>query len=98
MPDLWIVNCEMSVEPGDLKSGDTLAFTNVVTWGESSEDAIERVRTCSAKYKWIVLGVQKASLVDPDTHYGKDLNDLIDQALGNPSAILYGTFYSYKVN
>ena len=95
---LWIVTCEMSVGPGDLKSGDTLAYANVVTWGEGSEEAIERVKTCSAKYKWIVLGIEKTKPADQGTDYGDELNDLIDQATGNPDAILYGTFYSYKIN
>jgi|ERR1035437_3456439 hypothetical protein len=98
MAILWIVTCEMSVEPGDLESGDTLAFTNVVTWGDNSEDAVERVRLCSAKYKWTVIGVEKTKPVDQDKDYGDDLSDLIEQATDNPDAILYGTFYSYKPN
>jgi hypothetical protein len=98
MPVLWIVTCEISVEPGDLDTGNTLAFTNIVTWGEGPEDAAEKVRTCSAEYKWIVLGIERVEPVDHDKDYGESLNELIDQASGNPNALLYGTFYSYKVN
>jgi hypothetical protein len=37
---LWIATCEVSVEPGVLDSARTVAFTNVATWGETSEDAL----------------------------------------------------------
>jgi hypothetical protein len=98
MPILWIIRCEISVLPGDLKNGRTLAFTNVITWGETSEEAIEKVRKVSAEYRWIVIGIEDASPVDHDKVYGDDLNDLIDQASTNANAVLFGTFHTYPVN
>jgi hypothetical protein len=98
MPILWIICFEVSVPPGVLEGGNTLAYTNVVTWGETPEDAVEKVLTICAAYKWTLLNVERVRLIDHGIDYGEELNDLIDQAAENPNAILYGTFFSYKVN
>src|ERR1700735_2587632 len=98
MVTLWMVTCEVSVEPGVLESGRTAAFTNVVTWGELPEDAIERVRTCFETYRWTLIGVETVKEVNPNTDYGDALNQLIEQATENPNAVLYSTFHTYKVN
>jgi len=97
MAILWMVTCEVSVQPGVLHSGNTLAFTNVVTWGNRSEDAVERVRTCFATYKWTLIGVESVKPIE-DKDYGDALNELIEQATNNPDTVLYGTFHTYKVN
>jgi hypothetical protein len=90
--------CEVSVEPGVLDSGKTLAFTNIVTWGEVSEDAIERVRTCFATYNWTLMNVEKVEPISRDKDYGDTLNELIEQATNNPDAVLCSTFHTYKLN
>jgi hypothetical protein len=94
MGRLWIVLCEVSAV---LESRKTFAFTNVVTWGERPEDALERVRICFTEYKWELIGCDKISPVEEDSDYG-DLNDLIERAANNPAAVLYSTFHTYKPN
>ena len=95
---LWIATCEVSVEPGVLDSARTVAFTNVVTWGETSEDALARIRNCFTEYQWTFIGCEQIDPVNPEKDYGDSLNDLIDRAKDNPNALIYGTFHTYKPN
>jgi len=64
MEILWIATCEVSVEPGVLDSGRTLAFTNIVTWGKSSEDALAKIRARFAEYEWTLIGCEQINPVD----------------------------------
>lgn len=98
MRQLWIATCEVSVGSGVLDSGRTLAFTNIVTWGQTSEEALTNIRRCFAEYKWTLIGCEQIDSMDPSKDYGDELNDLIDRATGNPNAFLYGTFHTYKPN
>jgi len=98
MERLWIATCEISVEPGDLPSGLILAFSNIVTWGESSEEVRKKIQIDLDRFQWVLIGCERIELVDKRKDYGDELNDLIDQAEGNPNAILFGRFFSYKPN
>jgi hypothetical protein len=57
---LWIATCEVRVEPGDLPSGLTLAFTNVVTWGDSQDEVLQKIRSDLAQYRWELMGWEKS--------------------------------------
>lgn len=96
MEKLWIAMCEITVEPGDLPSGKTLAFSNVVTWGESSEEVQEKIQSYLAQFKWGLIGCERVKPVEEGGDYGEELADLLRQAEGNTDAILLGRFFSYK--
>jgi hypothetical protein len=95
MPILWIATCEVSVPPGDIKSGRTLAYTNFVTWGEDADDALAKIRDCCEEYEWHLLGSENIHPVEDGKDYGESLNDVIDRAEGNPKAVIFGTFFTY---
>lgn len=96
MRHLWIVHSEISVEPGDLPSGATLMFCNVITWAEQPKEAEEKIRVYLATFKWTLIKADKIEVVDETNDYGAEFNDLIGQAEVNPNAIVLGRFYSYK--
>ena len=95
---LWIVRVEMTVQPEDFPSGDTVGFTNIVTWASDAEGASSKIREYVARYDWHVLGVEQVNSVDESLSYSDEMNDMIDRARDNPQAILLGTFHSYRVN
>ena len=95
---LWIALCEVNVGPDVLESGRTLAFTNVVVWGTSSEDALANIRNCFAEYKWTLVGCEQIDPFDHEKDYGESLNDQVERAADNPNAVIYGTFHTYKPN
>ena len=96
MNKLWIANCEIRVEPGDLPSGSTLAFCNVVTWGEDPKEVKKKIKTDLARFNWDLIGSQRVEPADDNKDYGDELNELVIQAQGNPNAILLGRFFSYR--
>src|SRR5271169_349722 len=97
MKTLWIALCEIRVEPGDLPSGSNLAFSNIVTWGETRSEVQEKVRNYLSSFRWDLLDCQRIDPVKDDGDYGEELNDLIDQGAENPNAILLlGRFFSYR--
>jgi len=92
---LWIVLVEVSVSPGTLESGCTLAFTNWVTWAEAPEQAIAQVNEVAASYDWHVLGVERIEPFDDALDYEEAISELVERARANPKAVLFGTFHSY---
>ena len=94
--ELWIVTIEIVLRPGDLASGDTKAFVNVVTWADSSKMAEEKVSGCLESYGWHVVSIEDSHPLDDGRMYEEDLADIIDQARLNPNAVIYGTMFSYK--
>jgi hypothetical protein len=38
MQRLWVITAEILVEPGDLPSGETKGFANIVTWADSPKN------------------------------------------------------------
>jgi hypothetical protein len=96
MKTLWIGLCEIKVEPGDLPPGSTLAFSNIVTWGDTLSEVQEKVRNYLASFGWVLLDCQRIVPVKDDRDYGEELNDLIDKGTDDPNAILLGRFFSYR--
>jgi len=94
--ELWIVTAEIVLQPGDLASGKTKAFVNVVTWADWSKMAEETVSRCLESYGWYVISIEDSHPVEDDRIYEEDIADIIDQARVNPNAVIYGTMFSYK--
>jgi hypothetical protein len=93
---LWIVTTEIVLRPGDLPSGETKAFVNVVTWADSSKMAEVKVSRCLESYGWHIISIEDSRPIDEGRVYEEDIADIIDQARVNPKAIIYGTMHTYK--
>jgi hypothetical protein len=93
---LWIVRTEIVLQPGDLASGMTKAFVNVVTWANSSTMAEGKVSRCLESYGWHVISIEDSHPVDDERVYEEDIADIIDQARVNSNAVIYGRMFSYK--
>src|SRR5579871_4776912 len=98
MKQLWIAHSEISVEPGDLPSGSTLMFCNIVTWGDRPQEVEEKIKSYLATFNWTLIGVDRIELAKQDQDYGDEFNDLLVRAANNPEAIILGRFYSYKTS
>ena len=93
---LWIITAEIVVKPGDLASGDTIGFTNIVTWADSPKTAHKKVTEVLNSYGWEVLGIEASYRFDDSRSYDDDILDIVDQARTNPDACIIGTVFSYK--
>jgi hypothetical protein len=96
MNNVWITTAEISVEPGDMPSGDTLGFMRITMWASSHEEFYQRLNVYLAQYSWKLLSMEKTEIVDPSVDYGDEVNQMIDETLQDQNAIRLGTFYSYK--
>lgn len=93
---LWIITAEILVKPGDMPSGETKGFTNVVTWADSPKTAQQKVSDVLKSYGWEILGIESARPFDGSRSYDDDVLDIVDQARANPNACIFGTVFSYK--
>jgi hypothetical protein len=73
------------------------AFTVVSTWASSYEEYSQRCRKMVESYGWTLLQLEKANVVREDDAFSKEMEDMLERTRGNPSAIIYGTFYTYPV-
>jgi len=93
---LWVITAEVLVKPGDLASGDTKGFTNIVAWADSSKAAQQKVWDVLKSYGWEVLGIEAVRSFDDSRNYDDDILEIVDQARTNPDACIIGTVFSYK--
>jgi len=82
---LWVITAEILVEPGDLPSGDTKGFANIVTWADSPKTAQQKVSEVLKSYKYEVLGIEASRPFDESTGYNDEILDIVDQARTNPN-------------
>ena len=95
---MWLVTCEILVEPGDMPSGLTKGFVNVTTWSDSIDAIEEKLARYLETFGWHLLSIAKAVRVDELRDYSDEINDMVERASANPQAIVLGTFHSYKEN
>jgi hypothetical protein len=93
---LWVITAEILVEPGDLPSGETKGFANIVTRADSPKTAQQKVSEVLKAYKWEVLGIEATRPFNGSRSYNDDVLDIVDQARTNPNACIIGTVFSYK--
>jgi hypothetical protein len=93
---LWVITAEILVEPGDLRSGETKGFTNIVTWADSPETAQQKVSEVLKSYRWEVLAFEATRPFDESRSYDDDILEIVDRAWTNPNACIIGTVFSYK--
>ena len=99
MQQLWNVRAEITVEPQDFPSGDTVGFMNIITWANSSDSALIKIEAYFATFNWHVIGVEEAAPIRENFIYDNDeFAEMIERARINPDAIICGTFHTFNVN
>jgi hypothetical protein len=99
MQQLWNVRAEITVEPRDFPSGDTVGFMNIITWADSANSARIKIEAYFATFNWHIIRVEESAPIREDFIYDSDeFADMIERAKTNPDAIICGTFHSYKAN
>ncbi|HEX4155107.1 MAG TPA: hypothetical protein VHY48_05800 [Acidobacteriaceae bacterium] len=96
MDPVWIVCLEVLAFIDAAPNEGKLGFINVVLSASDSESAIRRASAMLKEYGWQIIGVENASLADPDHEYQDDLSELIDNVIANPHYVLLSTLHSYK--
>ena len=96
MQQLWVITAEILVEPGDLPSGETKGFANIVTWADSPGTAQQKVSDVLKSYRWEVLAIEATRPFDESKSYDDEILDIVDRARTNPNACIIGTVFSYK--
>jgi hypothetical protein len=94
MKDLWIGVVEVLTEPS-VGSGNTRAFTNVVTWANDASAYVDSVTLVFANYGWTVLGTENERPVAGLTDSSDEIIEIIDRARDNPNACIFATFHYY---
>ena len=92
--ELWIGVVEVLTNPST-GSGDTCAFTNVVTWATSEPSYITAVSGVFSEYGWTVLGTENARPIDPKELLNEEISEVIECARLNLNACIFGTFHYY---
>jgi hypothetical protein len=93
---MWVVTCEIVVPKGELRSGYTNAFVNVVTWAGTGTVAEKKAFHCLESCGWKVIATEACRPVNEQRIYDDDIAEIIDQVRGNPDAVIYGRIFSYK--
>jgi hypothetical protein len=94
MQELWIGVVEVLTEPS-VGSGDTRAFTNVVTWATNASDYVDSVTTVFIEYGWTVLGTENERPVAGETDFNEEIAEIIERARHIPKACIFATFHYY---
>jgi hypothetical protein len=99
MSELWNLFAEITVQPEDFPSGDTVGFMNIITWADSAEAAQAKIAHYFQSFDWHIVGVEEAKVLNVQQIYeDEEFHDMIERAIVNPEAIICGTFHSYKAN
>ena len=99
MEQIWKLVVEVLVQPGDLSSGLTKGFMNVLTWAESAESARGKLADYIARFNWHVIDLEDARPVaDNEEFEDEEMEDMLARTRTNPHAIILGTLHGYKEN
>lgn len=97
MEQIWKIVAEILVEPGDMESGLTKGFMNVITWADSAEGAAEKLAKYIQRFHWQLISVEDACAVKDEEEYkNEEIAEMLVQTRRNPNAIILGTFHGYK--
>jgi hypothetical protein len=99
MERVWRLVIELSVPPGDMSSGRSHEFMNVITWADCCESAKKKITEYLQEFRWQVIGVEDAHVISEDEEYSsEEMSDMISRTRVNPDAIILGTFHTYPTN
>jgi len=97
---LWIGLVEVRRLPDSkLLKGRKGAFVNVITWASTAVEFRRKVESLATSIKLFVVQVEDAEPLSQRKRtfaIDEELEALADEAYGNPNAILYGTFHTYR--
>ena len=93
MKELWTATVEVLTPPTD--SGNTKAFTNVVTWASDAQEYATIIASVFEGYGWSILGIEECRSVSACHLISEPLSEMIERARDNPNACVYGTFHYY---
>jgi hypothetical protein len=96
MQTMWMVTSEVLVEAGDLPSGSTKAFVNVIAWADSVDTLKDKLSCYLESYNWHLISIEKAQPIDESRDYGEEVAEMIAKTRNNPDAIILGRFFTYK--
>jgi hypothetical protein len=91
--EIWTGRVEVLTPPTE--SGNTKAFTNVVTWASNSQSYKDTVESVFEKYGWILIGVEEYGPLTANETPGGFVADAAERAKDNPLACIYSTFHYY---
>ncbi len=94
MRELWIGVVEVLTETS-VGSGNTRAFTNVVTWASTPSDYADSVITVFTEYGWSVLGTENERPLEGESGFDEEITEIIERAQQNPKACIFATFHYY---
>ena len=94
MRELWIGVVEVLTEPS-AGSGDTRAFTNVVTWSSAVSEYVDSVSAVFTGYGWTVLRTENERPIAGERGFSGEIDEIIERAQQNPNACIFSTFYYY---
>jgi len=95
--EMWIGTVEISWSAEKTPAVFQPAFTVVTTWAASPEEFREKCIRMLTSYGWKLLDVERANPVPETGEFSEEVEDMLERTRSNPSAIIYGTFYSYPV-
>jgi hypothetical protein len=93
MRELWTGRVEVLTLPTD--SGDTKAFTNVVTWASNAHEFRNQVASVFEEYGWSLIGVEECCPVSNLESLDEEMSEVVERAKEIPKACIYMTFYYY---
>src|SRR4051812_2072570 len=97
MNRIWKLVVEVLVEPGDMPSGLTKGFMNVMTWANSADLAANKLAKYIEGFNWKLISIEKACPVDDNTTYDdEEMADMIERTRMNANAIILGTLHGYR--
>ena len=96
-PVIWIGTIEISWTEEKTPDVFKPAFTVVTTWAVSPEEFREKCTRMLESYGWKLLDVERANPVLQNCVFSEEVEDMLERTRNNPSAIIYGPFYSYPV-
>jgi len=93
MKELWTGRVEVLTPPTD--SGDTKAFTNVVTWASDAQEFSDQVALVFEEYGWSLIGVEECGPTSAYPNLGEEVEQMVERARDIPKACIYATFHYY---
>jgi hypothetical protein len=98
LPELWIGLVEL--RPLNREGyGAAGAFTNIVTWACDAKEFRKKADRIAATLNLYVIGIEGEESLAQRTNkriLSGEIEDMILRAESNPSAIVYGTFHTYR--
>jgi len=93
MEELWTGRVELLTPPTE--SGDTKAFTNIVTWASDVPQFRKTVESVLEEYGWSMIGIEDCGPVSALDSLGEEIADAVERAKENPRACIYTVFHYY---